>query len=260
MHDVEVMSDIDQRRKRIRAILFDKDGTLIDFEGSWGPTNRTAAKLASGGEPELEARILEACGVNPQTGRTLPDSLFAAGNTIDIAQRMASEGSPVPVGELTRTLDALFASAASNAVPLAPLPSVFSALRKRGLKIGIASSDNEKSIRATADHLGVSGLVDFFCGYDSGHGAKPSAGMVLGYCAHIGCRAANVAVVGDNRHDMEMGRAAGAGAAIGVLSGTGTRETLAPLADICIPSVALLPELASGRAGIGLARFRRNIS
>jgi phosphoglycolate phosphatase len=111
------------------------------------------------------------------------------------------------------------------------------------MKIGIASSDNEKSIRATAQHLGITALVDFFCGYDTGHGAKPSPGMVLGYCAHIGCDAANVAVVGDNRHDMEMALAARTGARIGVLSGTGTRETLAPLADICIESVAFLPDL-----------------
>jgi phosphoglycolate phosphatase len=160
---------------------------------------------------------------------------------------MVAQGSTVPVFELTETLDALFASAAQRAVPLAPLTDIFSALRQRGFKIGIASSDNEKSIRMAAASIGISGLVDFICGYDSGHGVKPSPGMVLGFSTWIGCKPFNIAVVGDSRHDMQMGRAAGAGATIGVLSGTGTQETLAPLADTCIQSVAFLPELASAR-------------
>ena len=52
-----------------------------------------------------------------------------------------------------------------------------------------------------------------------------------------------VLMVGDNRHDLEMGRAAGAGGVIGVLTGTGTAETLALHADRIIESVAELPAL-----------------
>jgi phosphoglycolate phosphatase len=46
---------------------------------------------------------------------------------------------------------------------------------------------------------------------------------------------------------MEMARAAAAGAAIGVLSGTGTRQTLEALADVLIGSVADLPALMAAR-------------
>ena len=31
----------------LRAILFDKDGTLLDYEASWGPINVAAADLAA---------------------------------------------------------------------------------------------------------------------------------------------------------------------------------------------------------------------
>jgi phosphoglycolate phosphatase len=240
----------------IIAILFDKDGTLIDFEESWGAVNRSAAEIASGGDREFAARLLETCGVDPHTGRTLADSLFAAGNTVEIARKMVEQGSEIQFENLIRALDSLFASAAERAVPIAPLPDIFSGLRTRGFRLGIASSDNERSIRTAANHIGISHLVDFIAGYDSGHGIKPSAGMVLGFAAEIGCEPGNIAVVGDNRHDMEMGRAAGAGATIGVLSGTGTLETLAPLADTCIPSVAFLPKIA-GLALRQLPKFNR---
>lgn len=244
----------------ITAILFDKDGTLIDFEQSWSTVNTKAAQLASQGERSLELRILEACGVDPRTGRTRPDSLFAAGSAADIARQMVAEGSKLRETDLTRSLDRLFESAASMAVPAAPLGELFSFLRKMGIGIGIASSDNEKSVRLTAKALGVHEQVDFFCGYDTGYGVKPEPGMVFGFSAAIGCQTRNVAVVGDNRHDMEMGRKAGAGATVGVLSGTGTRATLAPLADICIESVAALPALLGDGAARAGSRTGRNIS
>jgi phosphoglycolate phosphatase len=52
-----------------------------------------------------------------------------------------------------------------------------------------------------------------------------------------------VAVVGDNLHDLEMARAAGAGLAVGVLSGTSAIDELGPHADHVIASIAELPEV-----------------
>ena len=54
-------------------------------------------------------------------------------------------------------------------------------------------------------------------------------------------------MVGDNRHDLEMARAGGAGLAVGVLSGTGTRETLSPMADVILDSIVDLPGYLAGR-------------
>ena len=47
-----------------------------------------------------------------------------------------------------------------------------------------------------------------------------------------------IAVVGDSPADLAMGRAAGAGLLVGVLSGVGTAADLEPLADLMLPSVA----------------------
>jgi phosphoglycolate phosphatase len=49
-------------------------------------------------------------------------------------------------------------------------------------------------------------------------------------------------MVGDNVAELHMGRAAGAGLVVGVLSGVSSAEILAPLADIVLPSVAGLVE------------------
>ena len=61
-------------------------------------------------------------------------------------------------------------------------------------------------------------------------------------------RPEEVAMVGDNRHDLEMARAAGAGAAIGVLTGNSSFDDLSPLADAVIRSIADLPDWLAWRA------------
>jgi phosphoglycolate phosphatase len=224
----------------LKAVLFDKDGTLIDFERTWAPVIRQTARIAARDDAALARRLLEACGVEPGSGRTRADSLFAAGNSAEIAAAMVALGSIWTPAALTVELDRLFAEAGAGAVGLTDLPLLFSRLKGAGLAIGIASSDAAAGIRETMRALGVDGEVDFIAGYDSGHGHKPDPGMALAFCHRAGCLPGQMMMVGDNRHDLAMGRAAGAGAVVGVLSGTGTPETLGDLAD---GSVAELPDL-----------------
>lgn len=231
------------RSPAIAGILFDKDGTLIRYDESWGPVNREAARIAAAGDTVLEPVLLVAGGMDPETGKTRADSLLAAGNSAEIAEGFVAAGSPLDVADLTRELDALFLRAAEFSVPVADLPSVFADLKARGLKLGIASSDNENAIRRMAESFGISGHVDFIAGYDSGFGTKPQPGMMLAFCKAVGLQPAEVAMVGDNNHDMHMGRAAGAGLNLAVLTGTGTRQTLSALADHCLDDITALPDV-----------------
>lgn len=231
----------------LKGVLFDKDGTLVDFSRTWTGIIKRSARIASGGNELLEQELLAACGTDPVTGTTAPDSLFASGNTREIAERMCQLGSPFTVPDLTRQMDELFANGSRNAVAITDLAVLFEEIRKLGLVIGIASSDGEASIRVTLQTLGISGYVDFIAGYDSGYGVKPDPGMVFGFCDHARCAPSQILIVGDNRHDMEMGRAAGCGGVVGVLSGTGTASTLEPLADTLLADVGKLPDLLLDR-------------
>ncbi|WP_163413809.1 HAD family hydrolase, partial [Escherichia coli] len=60
--------------------------------------------------------------------------------------------------------------------------------------------------------------------------------------------ASAIAMVGDNGHDLEMAHAAGAGLAVGVLSGNSTLDDLASLSDAILGSIADLPDFLAGRA------------
>lgn len=234
------------RQSRLRGLLFDKDGTLVDFQATWTPLIRKATAYAAGGDAALTDRLLRIGGMDPGTGATRPDSLFAAANTIEVVDAFIAAGAVLPRARLVADFDAMFAGASAAAVPIADTPALFADLRARGIGLGIASSDNEASIRATARTLGIDGLVDFMAGYDSGHGVKPGPGMFTAFCRSIGAPAASVAMVGDNRHDVEMARSAGAGLVVAVLSGTGTRETLEAISDVCLSSIADLPAFLDG--------------
>ncbi len=227
-------------KPRIAGILFDKDGTLLDFDASWGPVNRKVALMAAAGDEALADRLLLACGMDPATGAIVPDSLFASANTVEIAEGMIAAGSPVSLEELVPKIDDCFAEAAQLSVPVTELAPLFARLHGKGLRLGIASSDNERSIRVAAERFGILPYVDFVAGYDSGHGKKPEAGMVLGFCAATGLSPLEVAVVGDNNHDLHMGHNTGAGLKIGVLSGTGSRETLAVHSDMVLADITEL--------------------
>lgn len=224
----------------IRGLLFDKDGTLLDYAASWPPINREAGLLAADGDATLAARLLGIAGADAETGEAVADSLLAAGNTDELATAWTEAGSPVPRERLVQALDALFLGAVRRMVPVCDLAELFAALRSRSLSLGIASSDNHAAVAATAEHFGIAPHLGFACGYDSGHGAKPGPGMALAFCSATGLQPHEIAVIGDNSHDMEMGRSAGAGLRIGVLTGTGTRETLTPISDLCLASVAEL--------------------
>lgn len=232
----------------IRAILFDKDGTLIDFQKSWGPILRDAAHLGSGDDGALARKLMIAGGMDPETLITAPDTIFAAGSTADIAETFIVHGARWPHEGLVAALDAMFVSAADRGVPVTPLRPLLTRLRRAGFTLGIASSDSEAAIRRLVEIENISDLVDFIAGYDSGHGGKPGPGMALAFAAASGVSPASIAMVGDNLHDMRMGAAAGCGLRIGVLSGTGTRECLAPESDAILESIASLPAFFSQSA------------
>ena len=234
---------------KISGILFDKDGTLLDFAKSWEPVNRRCAQYAADGDPDLADRLLRACGMDPETGETVGDSLFAASSTGEIAAGMIEAGAKRSLEDLTHRFDRFFLEGAANAVPLADLRKVFLGLRTRGLKLGIASSDNEASIRLMAEGQHILPMLDYIAGYDSGHGVKPNPGMIQGFARECGLEIAEIAMVGDNAHDMHMARNAKAGLAVAVLTGTGAEATLSSFADHVVGSIEDLEALLDSISG-----------
>lgn len=227
------------RSNTIQGILFDKDGTLIDFYATWMPAYRAAVEAVciESGKPELAAQLLEVAGYNPLTQRCDPASLLACGTTVEIAKLWAEQAGLDNIEPLTNRIEEIFYQATARPVAVRGLKSLMRRLTYQGCVLGVATMDSEASAQATLNRLQVMHHFDFVCGYDSGFGLKPGPGMVKAFCEHTGLAPEQVAVVGDTPHDLHMGRAARAGLVIGVLSGASPVDMLNELADHVLPNI-----------------------
>lgn len=229
----------------IRGIIFDKDGTLFDFQATWSAWAQRLLLDLAAGDTDKAARLGEAIGFHTGAGCFAPDSPVIAGTPGDIAEALLPhlpEASPLT---LIARMNGLAAEAPQvEAVPLAPL---LTRLKAAGLQLGVATNDAEAPARAHLAAVGVEKLFDFVAGYDSGFGGKPAPGQLLAFAERTGLKPDQVLMVGDSRHDLHAGRAAGM-TAVAVLTGLAAEGDLAPFADVVLPDIGYLPDwLRRGR-------------
>ncbi|CTQ32834.1 HAD family hydrolase [Jannaschia rubra] len=222
----------------IRAILFDKDGTLTDFRATWEwwmPGMIAALARDSGYDP---VEIGAAFGFDMKTGRILSDGLFVTApghiTTARVAERIGWE-----VHRLSAWL--ALRSREVRQVPVPGLPRLFAELREGGLAIGVLTNADEKEARHHLQQMGLAPLVDRLIGCDTGFGAKPDPAGAADFADALGFARNEVAMVGDGLTDMAA--ALGAGLfPVGVLTGTLDRATLSAHASVVLPDVTHLTD------------------
>lgn len=236
--------DISYKVRAVRAILFDKDGTLFDFRGTWLPVFREAALRLCDGDVTVATELLRAAGYEAETDTFAPDGPIAAGTVVDVAQAWSGVLDRADHSLLAEEMDRYSLEIApGHSVPVCDLPRLMNELRRAGYLLGVATSDSAGGARAALDRFGITELFSWVSGYDSGEGNKPDPAIIRRFASSVGVQAGEVAVVGDTFHDMRMGRSAGAALVVGVLTGAISRSILAPEADIVLESIADLPRL-----------------
>ncbi len=231
----------------IRGILFDKDGTLFDYHRTWMPLNHQAARITARGDESLARDLLVAGGWDPDKDTVAGGSLLAAHTNREIAEAWMDHAPGWELDRLTEMLNDLFTEGGmETAAPVTDLPVFLNQLRDLDFTLGVATSDSESSAKAMLNKAGVSDMMDFIAGFDSGHGPKPGPGMVHAFCEITSLALSEIIMVGDNRHDMEMGRNAGVAFCVGVLTGTSDREELEKEAEYVLEDITGLPGLLRG--------------
>jgi len=232
----------------VELAAFDKDGTLIDFYHLWGRRARNAVEAVVariGGEGALAQKLYGSIGYDPATGLAAPDGplaiasmpklyticatvLYQRGLTwhqaeIVTKETFASAMGALPTGDLVR--------------PVGNVEGLFGRLAKSGVKIAIVTSDDRAATIATLELLGVgdyvSGLV---CG-DDPIPNKPAPDALLHLSRSLGIPIGRVMMVGDTASDISVGVSAGAGCCVGLLSGAGRKEDMAPHAHAILASI-----------------------
>jgi HAD superfamily hydrolase (TIGR01509 family) len=226
----------------IDLVVFDKDGTIVDFGVMWGGWAIALAEAltATTGRPVAEP-LYAMLGFDPETGSVVPGGGLAATPMARLRDRtrdvlMASD---IAEDDAERAIEATWHAPDPVALarPLTDLRALFDRLRRGGCRIAVATTDDRDPTERTLAALGVADRIDATVCADDGIAVKPAPDMVLHLCATLRVAPARTAVVGDTAADLRMARAAGAGLTVGVLSGVGRRVDLEPVADAVIAAV-----------------------
>ena len=229
----------------IDLVVFDKDGTIIEFGAMWGgwAVGLAEALRAATGLP-IAQPLFAMLGYDPATRAISPHGGLAATPMARLRDRTREILVAAGLGEADaeRALEVAWHAPDPVALarPLGDLPALFGRLRNDGRRVAIATSDDRDPTERTLAALGVTEFIDAIVCADDGNPVKPAPEMVLHLCRVLGVAPGRTAVVGDSPADLAMARAAGAGLTVGVLTGVGSRADLEPLADAVIDSVEQL--------------------
>lgn len=219
---------------KVDALLFDKDGTLFDFQATWGSWAGDFIERLAGDDVALLETLIDGLHYNMETRQFRPTSPFIACTHGEVVQRLSNM---VPCRSFDE-IDALLTGEVMQVpqVEAVPLKPFLAALKELGLRVGVMTNDTEENACANLDQVDVTLLFDKIIGSDSGFGSKPSAAPLLAFAKAYALAPERVAMVGDSTHDLTAGRAAGM-QTIGVLTGTADAEELAPYADVVLPDI-----------------------
>lgn len=234
----------------IKAVLFDKDGTLIDFADTFfeacaaiihklSENNlQVANDLARLAEFDLEAK---SCPANSQ---------IVGGTSLTIAELWQPILMRKSAAHLSRELDNHFDEYTQNSVTAFDYTSTtLSKLKEMNIDLGVATNDSEENARSHLTPIGIVDMFSFIAGYDSGFGSKPEPGMVQAFTRQSGVEPHQVAMVGDSKNDLLAARSAGA-IAIAVTSGIADRDGLSSYADHVFDNISELPEFIFNAKGV----------
>ena len=227
----------------LAGVLFDKDGTLIDFQRTWGPATYAVMHAMSAGDMEQLRRQADALHLSLEDRRFRQSSPFIAGSTSTYGEIWARALGRDDIAAVTALVDDLTKhESLKSMTPIGEPKAVLRLLQDAGLRLGVGTNDSEASARRQVAALGLEALIEFVAGYDSGHGSKPKPGMVLAFARHLEVAPHRVAMVGDTMHDLDAARAAGA-MAVAVLSGPASPDEISRHADYVVEDISHLPEL-----------------
>lgn len=234
----------------IKAVIFDKDGTLFNYADFWGPIvsrNSIAGfnrfNLPEGKADELAASFEKTFGVDrhkvnhPNGILFRHDKIFSG--VMRIAWMSIRNGlNPFRVSKvLINLMDHVNIDKDIEEYDFPDVEPLFRALKDRGYIIGVVTNDMSESTMKFLRKMKIDKMVDFLRCRDSGCLNKPNPDSIKEMCRAYQLSPDEICMVGDTKIDMKFGKNGKVGYRIAVLTGCGDKALLEKNSDIVYPTI-----------------------
>jgi len=235
---------------KTKVVIFDKDGTLIDFDAFWVSLAQRAFEWMTEqlGRTDIgKERYFELLGV--KNGVADIDGILCMGTYRQMGDILhdvlTSNGYDISADEaLELTLKAYDINACYGTVKptCENLKETLTDLKAQGIRLAVVTTDNELITKHCLDKLGITQLFDRIYTDDKKTPVKPDPFCALDFCRRFGIDMQDAVMVGDTATDITFARNAGM-RVVAVAKNNENKKRMEPLADIVVSEISQLLEV-----------------
>ena len=235
--------------REVKAILFDKDGTLTNIDNMWvEPTEMVIRNILKQhikqDSPITIEQMLELLGI--VQGEIVPNSVIASGTVEDMLDEI---GKYFPIDKkalydvVLEDFRHYLLAHPDMIIPIGNVVFLISELKHKGIKVGVVTNDSYIPTKTIFEILKVWHLFDFVATPDE-YPAKPAADSLIGASEHLAVPLHEIFYVGDSYLDMAYAKHCGGG--IAVLTSGSDVHTMKEQSVLVLDSVEQLLDFVIG--------------
>lgn len=237
----------------IKGILFDKDGTIIDFNEVWGtaatPVIETImSEYGIACDTNIISEALESIGV--YDGVIAPEGALAwkpynliAEDLLSVLEKFSEN---ISCQSLEKSLKKGFYEQVTLVREDYPvftdMKTLMQKLKDKGINVGIATTDEYEATKKCMEKLSVDEYITFYGTAGTDYPVKPDGRLIELAAQQWQITPQQILMIGDTPNDMRFAKNGGA-YAVGVTCGVGKKNDMEALADRIIDSIDDLLEL-----------------
>ena len=201
--------------ENIEAIIFDKDGTIIDANIYWSEIIKLRASMILKEydiNEDFYSQICKSMGLNLKTNMLLPDGPIALKSRDEVINSLILFLKEIEINILPNDLKLIFKKVHENfslkahefIEPIHSSINLIKNLSKSNVKLALLTSDTTLNAKNTLKKLNINSYFEIVMGGDNNLQKKSSGKPALYICKKLNLDAKNVIAIGDAEMDFEM--------------------------------------------------------